>query len=247
VTELERRLAAAAPHYPFPELPDLAGAARARLPERRPRRRPRYALAVALGAAALAATVLALSPGARGALRDLLDLVPGISIERVEKLPLTFHTAEPRYGSEVALAEATRRFGRPLRLPQGYGEPTRLFWLQYPPGDMITAVYGASGTNARLVFSQWKTGGPDLFEKTIDFHTRAEPVRVGGGSGLWISGGRHVVWFYAPGDRLTHYAVEGTLAGNVLAWRRGDVVYRLEADVPKAKAIEIARSLEAVR
>jgi hypothetical protein len=245
VTELERRLVAAAPAYPFPETPDLAGAARARLPERRARSRRRLALAGALVAAALAASVLALSPGARSAIGDLLDLVPGISIERVEQLPLTFHTAEPQYGAEVGFEEAERRFGRPLRLPRDVGEVTSVHWLQYPPGDMITTVYDGQGTGARLVFSQWKTGGPDLFYKSLSPQTTARMVRVGRGTGVWISGGPHVVWFHSPDiDPETHYAVRGTLAGNVLAWRRGDVIYRLEADVPLARAAAIARSLE---
>ena len=38
--ELEARLEAAAPFYAFPETPDLAGAARARLTQRRPRSDP---------------------------------------------------------------------------------------------------------------------------------------------------------------------------------------------------------------
>ena len=245
--ELEARLEAAAPHYAFPETPDLAGAARARLTKHRPRTRTRLALAFAVALALVAGAVLALSPGARSGLVDLLDRVPGIHIERSVSLPEVPYGQAPFYGIEMPLDEAQGHFGRPLRLPKGIGDPVRVYWLQYPPGDMITAEYGAENGGAKLVFSQWKTGGPDLFYKTLSFNTTAEPAVVDGNPGLWISGGDHAVFYLAPEDTGTganHWSQRGYLAGNVLAWRDGDVIYRLEADVPKEKAIEIAESLE---
>ena len=48
----------------------------------------------------------------------------------------------------------------------------------------------------------------------------------------------------AGGQHEEHWRAEGYLAGNVLAWRVGDVVFRLEADVTKQRALELARSLE---
>ena len=66
-----------------------------------------------LALAALVATfagVLALSPGARGALADWLDFLPGVRVERVDELPsmpLTSWTGV--YGVEVTLAEAEER------------------------------------------------------------------------------------------------------------------------------------------
>jgi hypothetical protein len=244
--ELEARLEAAAPYYPFPETPDLAGAARARLARRRPRSGARIALAFAVALAAVAGAVLALSPGARSGVVDLLDRIPGIHIERSVSLPAVGYESAPYYGIEMPLEEAEAHFGRPLHLPTGVGEPDHVYWLQYPPGDMITAVYGGD-RRAKLVFSQWKTGGPDLFYKTLSFNTTAEPATVDGSGGLWISGGDHSVFFMAPEDTGTganHWSTRGYLAGNVLAWRDGDVIYRLEADVPKEKAIEIGESLE---
>ena len=245
--ELEARLEAAAPYFAFPETPDLAGAARARLTQHRPRSRTRPALVFAVALAAVAGAVLALSPGARSGLVDLLDRVPGIHIERSVSLPEVPYGQAPFYGIQMPLDEAQGHFGRPLRLPKGVGDPDRVYWLQYPPGDMITAEYGAKNGGAKLVFSQWKTGGPDLFSKTLSFNTTAEPAVVDGNPGLWISGGDHAVFYLAPEDTgagANHWSQRGYLAGNVLAWRDGDVIYRLEADVPKEKAIELAESLE---
>jgi hypothetical protein len=245
--ELEARLEAAAPYFAFPETPDLAGTARARLTRHRPRSRARPALVFAVALAAVAGAVLALSPGARSGLVDLLDRVPGIQIERSVSLPEVPYGQAPFYGIQMPLDEAQGHFGRALRLPKGVGEPDRVYWLQYPPGDMITAEYGAENGGAKLVFSQWKTGGPDLFSKTLSFNTTAEPAVVDGNPGLWISGGDHAVFYLAPEDTgagANHWSQRGYLAGNVLAWRDGDVIYRLEVDVPKEKAIELGESLE---
>ena len=243
MSELERRLEAVGESW-FPATPEIAARARARLPSRPTRPRARLALVAAAVTVALAAAVLAVSPGARSALVDLLDRVPGIHIERVDELPRVPYDATPYYGVEMGIEEAEGRFGRPLALPRDVGDPERVHWLQYPPGDMITAIYDGDAAGARLVFSQWKTGGPDLFYKTIAGGTIAEPVTIDGAPGLWISGGEHVVWFEAPGVPDLHFRAIGYLAGNVLAWRRGDVIYRLEADVTKAKALELAGSVE---
>lgn len=243
MTELERRLTAAAPRFPFPPTPELAQAARARLQERRRTTRTRVALALAVALAVVAAATLALSPGARSGLLDLLDRVPGVHIERRESLPAVGYTQTPYYGVRLELDEAERRFGRPLRFPAGLGDPDALFVLVELPGDMITAIYGGDERRAELVFSQWKTSGRDLFYKVLDFNTAAEAMVVGGAPGLWIHGADHGVWYSAPEDPEAQYEMDGYLAGNVLVWRTGDLVYRLEADVSREKALALAESL----
>jgi hypothetical protein len=245
---LERRLHDAAETY-FPATPDLARAARERLVSQRPERRaPRLALGVALVVLAVIAGVLALSPGARSALRDLLDRVPGISIERAATLPERGYRSTPYYGAPIDDVDHARRlYGRPLRLPADLGEPDRLYWLAFPPGDMITAVYGDE-RRARLVFSQWKVGTTDLWHKVLASGTDAALVTVDGAPGIWIFGADHGVYYLAPGESdrgpSTHHRAEAYLAGNVLAWQRNGIAYRLEAGVPLQEAMKIARSLE---
>jgi hypothetical protein len=246
VSELERRLVAAGPHW-FPETPDVVGPALTRLPERRPRTRARLAVALATAVALVGAAVLAFSPGARSAVLDVLDRVPGLHIERRESLPEVGFRDTPYYGLEVDdREEAEERFGGPLRFPDGFDDPDRLYWLIDQPGDMITAIYGDE-ERAELVFSQWHTSGSDLFQKVLSFNTEARPVVVNGGAGLWLYGADHGVWYLRPGEtRLSieadEFRTDGHLAGNTLVWRDGDLAYRLEADIPLERALELARS-----
>jgi hypothetical protein len=248
VHELERSLVAAAPHYRFPPTPDLAGAARVRLPERRPARVVRRPLLVAAAVLVAAACgLLAVSPGARSAVLDLLDRVPGIRIERASALPAVPYRQFPEWGTQVSLERAKAIFRGPLLLPRDFGDPNRVYWAPFPPGDPITAIWG-NGREGRLVITQWRVGGPYLFYKVLSLETNVESVSVDGAPGIWMHGGDHIVFYLAPGERnpdvALHHRSEGVLAGNVLAWRNGDLIYRLEAQVSKERALELAHSLE---
>jgi hypothetical protein len=241
MNDLERRLAALAPEYPFPATPDLAGAAGARLGVTGRRRRPgRLVLALAALVAAFAA-VLAASPGARGALADLLDFLPGVRVERVEELPtMPLSSWTGVYGEEVAPAEAEREAPFELLMPESLGRPDHVYRYRDPSGGLVvTAVYGDE-RDARLVLTQWTTEDV-LFHKLLGPVTQAELVDVRGARGLWISGNEHVVFYL--GEDYQERAAPGALAGNVLVWQEGDVGYRLEAGVGRERALELAADL----
>lgn len=240
MNDLERRLAALAPEFPFPATPDLAGAAGARLGISGRRRRPGR-LVLALAAVAAFAAVLAVSPGARGALADWLDFLPGVRIERVDELPsMPLSSWTGVYGEEVTLAEAERQAPFEVLLPESLGEPDLVYRYRDPSGGLvITAVYG-DHRDARLVLTQWATEDV-LFHKLLGPATQAQLVDVREARGLWINGNRHVV-FYLGGD-FQERAAQGALAGNVLVWQEGDVGYRLEAGVGRERALELAAEL----
>lgn len=240
MNDLERRLAALAPEFPFPATPDLAGAAGARLGISGRRRRPGR-LVLALAAVAAFAAVLAVSPGARGALADWLDFLPGVRIERVDELPsMPLSSWTGVYGEEVTLAEAERQAPFEILLPESLGEPDLVYRYRDPSGGLvITAVYG-DHRDARLVLTQWATEDV-LFHKLLGPATQAQLVDVREARGLWINGNRHVV-FYLGGD-FQERAAQGALAGNVLVWQEGDVGYRLEAGVGRERALELAAEL----
>ena len=230
---LEQRLEAM--EYPFPPTPGMRSAVLARLPERRwfPWRKAILIVAIA----ALAVTLTAIfSPGARSAFRDWFDFIPGVRIERVEKLPPSSRLYAFDLGKEVSLDEARRqaRFG--LRLPSGLGPPTKIYLDRDPArGVGVTVLYGNG-----LALTEWRSDHV-FFYKLLQPGTTTQAVYVDGVPGLWLSGADHAV-FYLGADGV-EYQHEGRLAGNVLLWQRGRTAYRLEARIPLRRALRIARSL----
>jgi hypothetical protein len=228
VSELEQRLVELGRELEWPETPafvlELEPAAR-----RAPLRPVAVALAVAL---AVAAGVLALSPGARSAFLELFRL-QGAVVSRVESLPPVV-TVEPDWGEPVSRGEAERRVGFELL---DLGEPDAV----YVRDGIATLLYG-DPERPRLVLSQLRGGVYDGFvKKAAGAGTNVEQVRVGGERGLFVSGDEHYVMFRADGliqDETTF------LAGNVLLWNRGPLLLRLEADVARADAVELAESVE---
>jgi hypothetical protein len=235
VTELEQRLEAAAGAFPFPPTPSLRAAVLARLPERRSIPWRKAIVIVAMAAVAVTLTAV-FSPGARSAFRDWFDFIPGVRIERVEKLPPSNRLQAFDLGQEVSLDQARReaRFG--LRLPSGLGRPTKVYLDRDPArGVGVTVLYGNG-----LALTEWRSDHV-FFYKLLEPGTTTQAVYVDGVPGLWLSGGDHAV-FYLGADGI-EYQHEGRLAGSVLLWQRGRTAYRLEARVPRRRALRIAESL----
>lgn len=69
---------------------------------------------------------------------------------------------------------------------------------------------------------------------------RVVPVDLGDG-GYWISGDPHLVFVLDEFGNVKEDEVR--LAGNVLLWEDDGVSYRIEADISKARALGIARSM----
>jgi hypothetical protein len=244
VSELERRLHEAARYYEFPPTPPLVDVAARRLPSR-PRRPLRRVVAVALAVALAAAGAVALTPGARSALLDVLDVVPGVEVRRTEKeLPaaVPFFSFEETLGRRVSLEEARRTVGFQLRLPEQLSEPDRVYLDRGAEGGAVTAVYGGAGRRAQLVLTQWHPVRL-LFRKLLVRGTDVETVDLDGGQALWISNGDHEVFYVGVDQR--RYRAAGYLAGNTLIWQRGAITYRLEGNLVLEHALELARSLRA--
>ena len=231
MSELELRLTALRDEVAWPDTPAFelafdAGRAR-RLPVRP------LALGFAILLAALAG-VLALSPGARSAFLEIFHL-KGATVERVERLPeVEVQTID--FGDEVSREEAERRVGFEL---VDLGEPDSVFVRD---GRMASLVYG-SVEKPRLVLSELRGAVWEGFIKKVGSSgTRIDQVTVDGERGLFISGEEHFVMFLGPDSAITD---ERTfLAGTVLLWNRGDLLLRLEGDLTRAEALELARSVE---
>jgi hypothetical protein len=87
-----------------------------------------------------------------------------------------------------------------------------------------------------------QAAGTAIPEKGLDPSAVAEEVRVQGNRGLWITGGPHVLGYV---DRGGEFRTETTrLAGDTLVWSDGPITYRLEGRIGKARALQIAASLD---
>lgn len=230
MNELERRLQQLGGEIAYPATPrfDLGL-------DRRPARaglsRP-LALGFAILVAALAG-VLALSPGARSAFLEIFR-IRGATVERVETLP-DVRAQRIDFGERVGRAEAERRVGFELL---GLGEPDAIF---VRPDGLASVVYGDPG-QPRLVLSQARGAIYDGFvKKTGGRGTTIVGVTVDGEPGLFVDGDAHFVMFRDANGRI---ADEQTyLAGTVLLWNRGELLLRLEGDLTRDEALELARSV----
>lgn len=228
---IERRLHEASVSW-FPPTPSLAEGVRAKLPAVPDARRrlPRRTLVVAFAALALAGTAIAASA---------LDLVPGVRIQRVERLPETPYVW-PVFGEETTVDELRETLPFELVLPARFGRPDRILLDWDRDGSpVVTAIYGGH-ESARLLLTQWPATVV-LFDKLLRFNARWEYVDVHGSAGVWIEGGDHEVFYL--GGSAGEDRVGGYLTGNVLIWHRGQITYRLELGGTRDQALELAETL----
>ena len=82
---------------------------------------------------------------------------------------------------------------------------------------------------------------PGLVKKFAASGTRLEELEVDGYRALWLEGGPHAVLFVAPDGGVRDDL--GWLAGNTLLVDAGGVTVRIEADIDRADAVELARAI----
>ena len=243
---VEAMLRAAGRDADWPATPDLVaevtrriGAdARAAHADRRTRRirfgRP---LAIALAALLLLAATAAAVPGIREPVLDWL----GLRSVRVERVPAPLPEAP---GAHLGLGQRTNLLGvrkaidfKPV-FPSGLGGPT--YYIEgFPPGGQLALAYRGG---VFLTEIEGRLQRQYLF-KFLGPDARAEAVTVDGERGLWITGKPHQ---FAYADRFGAVRSDTIrTARDVLLWRRGDLLLRLEGARSKAEALRIARSVRA--
>ena len=192
---------------------------------------------LALGFAILLAVlagVLALSPGARSAFLEIFHL-KGATVERVERLP-EVEVRPIDFGDPVSRDEAERRVGFEL---VDLGKPDAVFVRS---DRMASLVYGPVD-KPRLVLSELRGAVWDgMVKKVGSSGTRIDEVTVNGEQGLFITGDEHFVMFFDENGSITDEPTY--LAGTVLLWNRGPLLLRLEGDLTRAEALELAEAVE---
>jgi len=241
VNELEQALRHLGQELDVPESPDLVRAVRDVLEPRggRARRRRRWALGVAVAALALLGATLAI-PEARSAFLRVLT-VGGERIELVDELPgiEVAGDLESTLGERLTLNDAREASDFPLRTLDE--APDRVYLGER---GTVWLLYGTPA-NVRLLVAQTPlltVDEPALRKKVVDGGgTRVESARVNGADGLLLTGDSHFLFLV---DRRGN-AVEASarLARDVLIWDAGGVAYRLEGDLDRARALELAGEL----
>jgi hypothetical protein len=234
-----RRLGAA---IEYPPTPDLASRVHERLAARRPGRLRlprRRTLAVALALIAIAVGVAFAVPPARTAILRFFH-IGAVTVERVDTLPqATGKGLAAGLGRPLPLAEAERRAGFHVLLPPAANRPRRAYYL-----DGLLAVLLSVPTHEGkkpVLLAEIRDTDYGIAKKAAGLNTKIEPVHVNGGEGIWMHGAPHVITYMGTDGRF--HAQPTRLAGDVLIWLRGELTLRLEGELTKAEALELARSI----
>jgi hypothetical protein len=245
MSELELALVQLGHELDVPATPDLASGVGARLagaPAAHPWTRRRRGLVVALAVLAVAIGAVLAVPGTRAAILEFFHL-RGVTIQRVEELPTVSVQRdfnELFLGDRVTLAEARERADFEVVVPEALGEPDAVFLQENPPGGMVSLVYGTP-EEPRALFTQFRGSVDEVIYKKVAAGTRIAALRIEGRPGFFLSGEPHEFAYF---DRTGQYREEMVrLAGNTLLWERGPLTLRLEADINREEAVEIARSV----
>ena len=252
MSELDQALVRLGSEIEFPETPDVAAAVRRRLAGGR-RRRPlgrTLTLAFAL-IAVLVGAVLAVPP-ARSAILEWLGL-RGATVEKVETLPELPGRVPPslELGRPVPIEDGRPRVEFPsLLVPAALGAPDAAYYSSVVPGGKVSLVYEPRDdlprsrfTGVGLLVTQFSgRASPEFVSKLVDQGVSVERIDVEGRPGLWIEGGPHALLFRGPEGRILEDAAR--LAGNTLLLQHGSLLVRLEGELTRERALEIAASLD---
>lgn len=236
--ELELALRQLGAAIEFPESPDVATRVRGRLAEAPSRGwAPRRLAAVALAVLVVAVAAVLAVPPARTAVLEWLG-IKGVAVTRVSTLPETGLLRTGDLGTRVSLAEARERAPWLVEPREYVGRPDAIYYGDDVPGGQVTFVWG---TTRKVQLLMTQSPGELFAEKMLGPESTAERADVDGKFGVWVSGEPHA--FVYRDERGQIREETGRLVGNTLLWQDGDLTVRIEGDLSKDEALEIARSV----
>ena len=268
MAELEQHLTALGAALDWPATPDLTKAIH--LPASRGGRVPlaatgwggslarsyRPAWALAAAAVLIAAAALAIYPPSREAIANWVNV--HTSFQRVTHLA----TPSPQppgplgkrlgLGGLTTLVDAQKQVAWHIAIPSALGSPDEVY--VQPPANApalgeVTLVYSTrpgipiAGQTGVSVLVTEARGAVDqnFFGKTLGPGTTLEPVTVAGHQGYWIAGPLNEFFFTDANGNFRSETVR--LAANTLILDYGGTVIRIEGNLTKEQALEIAASL----
>jgi hypothetical protein len=206
------------------------------------RRGGRRVAVVALALASVLALMVTALPGPRAALARLLgiggvEITTGATLD--PGLSSTFDLGRPVPGEAAvftfpgAADELVDEVGPPA---QAYvGRPEGGISLVWPASDRLPAI-GDSG--AGLLLTAFPTSGTPEIRKRVGMEGAITSVTVAGREGAWVEGPHEMAFTTPDGD-----ATSARIAGNTLVWTDGHTTYRLESELDRETAIDLAARL----
>ena len=256
IAELEQRLAGLRADLEWPQTPDLAARVTARIATpaivRRSWFQSRWALAAAAVVILAVAALLAYTPS-REAIASWLHL--HTIITRVNQLPTPSPQPSGSIGTRLGLGEPTtlenaqKQVTWKILVPADLGQPDEVYFQNGAPQGEVTLVYKSrlgvktSGQTGVAVLVTEVTGKVEanFFGKMLGPDTHLEEVTVKGQQGYWISGSPHDFFFTDAAGNFRNETLR--LATNTLIFDDNGTIIRIEGDLTKAQALEIANSL----
>lgn len=155
-------------------------------------------------------------------------------------------------GSSTTLDAARTQVKWNITVPQSLGQPDEVYLQQPPAGPSqgeVTLVYSArpgilvSGQTGVSVLVTEARGSVDrnIFGKMLGPDSTLQEVQVNGQPGYWIAGTPHVFYFIDANGNFRQDTMR--LATNTLIFNNGGTLVRIEGNLTKAQALEIAKSL----
>jgi Domain of unknown function (DUF4367) len=262
VSDLEAALADLGTAVELPPTPDLASAVGARLRvEPATRSQPGRRWRPVRRSLLLAAALLLLAAGVAVGIRVGLDL---LSID-FGPVPTPIATPVPSaspsdasmpgdsltIGDQTTLGEARAAADFPVLVPAELGDPDAVLVGGPRLRGQVAFVYGPrpdlpasdSLDGAGLLITQNRgTADDGLARKLVDARiANVAAVEVDGAPGYWISGEPHFFWYLAPDGSVIEDSRR--FVGDTLVWERDGILYRLEGELTKERALEIAESM----
>jgi hypothetical protein len=253
--DVEQQLLELGANLDWPATPNLAARVRYRVAE--PSRawyQSRWALAAVALLIALAALVI-YTP-TRDVIARWFNL--HANIQRTENPPTPSPLPPGPLGKRLGLGDQTTldaartQVQWKITIPQSLGQPDEVYLQQPPDGPSqgeVTLVYSArqgipvSGQTGVSVLITEARGTVDkgFFGKMLGPDATLEEVQVNGHPGYWIAGKPHVFFFMDANGKFRDETMR--LATNTLIFDNGGTIVRIEGDLTKAQALEIAKSL----
>ncbi|HEY7197614.1 MAG TPA: hypothetical protein VH306_10530 [Gaiellaceae bacterium] len=240
--DLERDLRALGAELLVPPAPDVAPAVGARLAaERAPRPRVGRPLVLALAALAIALAAALAVPQARTAILELLH-IRGASVERVPTI--SGRTQSPlALGERVSPSEAAGEVDFAPVVPDlpGLGRPDAIYVDRSTLGNQLFFLYGAEKRPHLLVSEFRGDTTRALISKGAGPNSTIEAVTVNGEPGIWV-GGVHDIYLRGPDGDIVPDSLR--LSQSALLWQEGPLTFRIEGDLSKEQALDLAETLD---